>query len=768
MIINKMYGENGSLRKQISGWIGVVVVLIALSATIATAVPFQKGDVFAAVGNSEVKHYNSSGTLLEILNTGTGNDTTEGENSSTAGMAFDKNGNLYVTGYRTQTVSVFNNSGVLQGTFGSGYNLNPESIVLDAMGNIYVGQSDGTKEILKFDMAGNLLAKFTPLTGPRGTDWIDLAADQKTMFYTSEGGSIMRFDVSNNTQLSNFTDGLAAPCYALRIRPNGEVMVACESQAYLLNATGGIMQTYSSSGEKWFALNLDPDGTSFWTGDSNSVQLLFSPKGNAHKIDIANGTTLMTITTSSDSPINFLDGLAVYGEPTVATPPTVHITANPPTHDINVSTNFTFTANPVGSWGNNISYSWSVTYERCIEADFVLTGQTISRYLDVACGNATISVIAEDEKNNRANDTYLVTVHENVPPQPIPTPTFNISGFKINNATGSGVQGWNITLVNSTMQKSMLTGVDGSYKFMNLVNGTYSVTEETQAGWTSVSPISQQVTINGADVMNINFMNQPITPISTYTISGTVFIDSNQDKVQDNGEQGFSGATITLNTGQSVTTNADGKYIFSNLPSGTYVEALTVPDGYKATTQNLVNIELNGNAIQNFGIVQTREEQPEGPSPEEIRQQIIDEIRDSVCESVIEVPNGVVWCKVGGILIEAGRLGIFNPPNLTPGQPPVEPSAPGNVKLNPAAGAAGKTQVTATGSNWPAGHTIHVLWDGGVEKAKTTVDPNGKFSTTFVVPQGGDARIGPHSILFWDEQGGAIKEAIFTVTSSTL
>ncbi len=93
-------------------------------------------------------------------------------------------------------------------------------------------------------------------------------------------------------------------------------------------------------------------------------------------------------------------------------------------------------------------------------------------------------------------------------------PIFNISGFKINNATGSGVQGWNITLMNSTVQKSMMTGADGSYKFMNLVNGTYNVTEKMQTGWMNVSSMSQQVTIAGSDVMNINFTNQPLSNVT--------------------------------------------------------------------------------------------------------------------------------------------------------------------------------------------------------------------------------------------------------------
>ncbi len=115
----------------------------------------------------------------------------------------------------------------------------------------------------------------------------------------------------------------------------------------------------------------------------------------------------------------------------------------------------------------------------------------------------------------------------------------------------------------------------------------------------------------------------PPAPTPTFSITGTVYIDTNKNGVKDSGEKGYSGATITLNTGQTgqtVTTDANGNYRFSNLPpSDTYVEALTVPDGYKATTQSLVNIELNGNTIQNFGIVQTTSTiTPTQPIPEPV------------------------------------------------------------------------------------------------------------------------------------------------------
>lgn len=114
-------------------------------------------------------------------------------------------------------------------------------------------------------------------------------------------------------------------------------------------------------------------------------------------------------------------------------------------------------------------------------------------------------ILAADGGPEPTSDAWLIKVSADN----VPSPTFNISGFKIDNVTGSSVQDWNITLTNSTMQTSTITGADGSYKFMNLVNGSYNLTEEMQAGWTNVSPISQQVIISGADVININFTNRP-------------------------------------------------------------------------------------------------------------------------------------------------------------------------------------------------------------------------------------------------------------------
>ena len=295
---------------------GVVATVGAARPAHASGVPYAVGDVFAAVGQGQIQHFSSSGILL---------DTLSGPNlgQETTGMTFDLAGNLYDTQFGAQVVYKFDNVGSFVGNFGSGYNTDPESIVRDFFGNFYVGHADGSHEIRKFDSSGTFLTSFSPAVGPRGTDWIDLAADQCTVLYTSEGKLIRSFNVCTNTQNPDFAtlpinginpgiDPSGSVAYALRIRPNGDVMVAASHQVFRLDHLGNVIQTYSGfpgSPNNLFALNLDSDLTSFWTGDL--------PTGRIYRVDIASGAFL-TQFTSAHSPS--LAGLAVFGEITAAQP----------------------------------------------------------------------------------------------------------------------------------------------------------------------------------------------------------------------------------------------------------------------------------------------------------------------------------------------------------------------------------------------------------------------------------------------------------------
>ena len=224
------------------------------------------------------------------------------------GSAFDATGNFFATGFETSTLSKFNNSGVLQSAnFIAGNNpSNNESLTFDASGNFYVGGAGGNV-IKKFSAAGVLLDTFTGLTVNRGTDWIDLAKDQKTIFYTSESGFVRRYDTSTHTQLSDFNSTLGGVSYALRILADGGVLVAHTSNVLRLDNTGAVVKTYTiPGGTNLFALNLDPDGLSFWTGNIDSVGKLFH-------VRISDGVVLGSFDTVAPGGVD-LAGLSVFGE----------------------------------------------------------------------------------------------------------------------------------------------------------------------------------------------------------------------------------------------------------------------------------------------------------------------------------------------------------------------------------------------------------------------------------------------------------------------
>jgi hypothetical protein len=422
----------------------MLMCLIGLNLTPQTAkasgVPYTVGDVFAGVGDGKIKHFSSSGVLLDTLDTTTGS-------LHTTGMAFDLPGNLYSTNWDANSMSKFDNQGNLLGPFGSGFGSNnPESVVVNAAGDLYVGLSRGSHQLLKFNANGTLLGSFSPAaeTAGAGTDWIDLAADQCTLLYTSEGKLIKRFNVCSGTQLSNFTtlpisgipDDDAA--YALRIRPNGEIMVATSQKVFRLNAIGTIIQTYPKpAGETsiLFALNLDPDLTSFWTAGFDS--------GNIYKIDITTGALLQSFNAGILG--GGLGGLAVFGEITAAQPKLI---LTPTTDTKSAGTTETLTAelinvvNPAGTivtftvTGAN-AQTGTAAADATGKATFTYTGNNIG--IDTVVATATTILPPASLTSNSAIITWVDTT----PPVAACIPTTNPSGKNIPRAGKNPKSGQN-------------------------------------------------------------------------------------------------------------------------------------------------------------------------------------------------------------------------------------------------------------------------------------------------------------------------------------
>ena len=192
-------------------------------------------------------------------------------------MAFDTSGNLYVThwqgsGDSGNDIAKFDRNGNPAGLFGSGFNCNPSTIVFDNGGNAYVGQADCTGQILKFDAAGNPLAQYSVAVENRGSYDIVLDNNQCTMYYTSEGPDVKRFNVCTNTQMPNFN---SAPlpdavdgAFGMALLPGGGMLVADFSAIVRLDASGNFVRTYNEPGGGcWLGIALDSDGTSFWASN---------------------------------------------------------------------------------------------------------------------------------------------------------------------------------------------------------------------------------------------------------------------------------------------------------------------------------------------------------------------------------------------------------------------------------------------------------------------------------------------------------------------
>jgi hypothetical protein len=224
-------------------------------------------------------------------------------------MAFDGSGNLYVTGFSANTVAKFEptNGGLVSSNFTSGGLSTPESIVFDQAGNMFVGNvGSGIK---KFTSAGAFVGT---VIGSR-VDFFDLSADQSKFIYGDEGGYIKTVTNALPGAMGTFVASGVGTAFAMRYLPDGGVLVAAGTNVKRYDSTGAFVQSYDVAGQDtWFALNLDPDGTSFWSGNFGS--------GLAYKFNInTGGAPLATLNTGAAS--NNFFGLAIYGEATQGGPP---------------------------------------------------------------------------------------------------------------------------------------------------------------------------------------------------------------------------------------------------------------------------------------------------------------------------------------------------------------------------------------------------------------------------------------------------------------
>lgn len=258
----------------------------------ADSLSFKPGDVFISLEPGPVQWWNADGTLNRVL-VGTVPGTGEG-------MGFDVSDNLYVTRWcidpwcspTGNTVEMFNVKGESMGAVGSGYNCSPHAILFDSTNTAYIGQAGCTGALMKVPPGQDRNPTiFNVAWDYQGSFWIDLAADGCTIFYTSYGPNVKRFDTCAGAQLPDFN---AAPvpggvAHDVRVLPDGGVIVSTGAVISRLDRTGVLTGTYAVAGEPsyWAGLDLAADNTSFWAANYESSRV--------HRIDLGTGEVIATI-----------------------------------------------------------------------------------------------------------------------------------------------------------------------------------------------------------------------------------------------------------------------------------------------------------------------------------------------------------------------------------------------------------------------------------------------------------------------------------------
>ncbi|HCY4793599.1 TPA: MSCRAMM family adhesin SdrD, partial [Staphylococcus aureus] len=184
-----------------------------------------------------------------------------------------------------------------------------------------------------------------------------------------------------------------------------------------------------------------------------------------------------------------------------------------------------------------------------------------------------------------------------------------------------GVKGVTVVAYDNKTNKEVgrtITDEKGGYLIPNLPNGDYRVEFSNLPKGYEVTPskqgnneeldsngLSSVITVNGKDNLSADLgIYKP-----KYNLGDYVWEDTNKNGIQDQDEKGISGVTVTLkdengNVLKTVTTDADGKYKFTDLDNGNYKVEFTTPEGYTPTTVTSgSDIEKDSNGLTTTGVI---------------------------------------------------------------------------------------------------------------------------------------------------------------------
>jgi len=241
----------------------------------------------------------------------------------------------------------------------------------------------------------------------------------------------------------------------------------------------------------------------------------------------------------------------------------------------------------------------TITYPDGTEEITVTDGDGNYVFTDLPAGDYTVEVGDGPEGSEPTTDTTMdVTLGDGEDNMDVdfgfnPEDLGSIGDFVFEDENGDGIQnpgedgipGVTVTLTYPDgTEESVVTDPDGEYLFEDLPEGDYTVTVgEGPEGTELTTPATDDVTLGeGEEYVDADF---GFDPEDLGSIGDTVFEDTNENGVQDPGEMGIPGVTVTLTnpdgTEETTVTDNTGTYEFTDLPEGTYT--VTVGDGPEGT-----------------------------------------------------------------------------------------------------------------------------------------------------------------------------------------
>ena len=137
---------------------------------------------------------------------------------------------------------------------------------------------------------------------------------------------------------------------------------------------------------------------------------------------------------------------------------------------------------------------------------------------------------------------------------------------------------------------------DGSYEFINVPVGNYTVNSTTPNDFAITTDDSFAVTLTGNNSVSADFGLR-----LNGTISGVVFNDLNDNGIQDNGEPGMANVAIKLDGDNDTTTSANGSFNYRFLEANSKTITATPPTGYVQSTSLPLSVSVTPTGSVAFG-----------------------------------------------------------------------------------------------------------------------------------------------------------------------